>query len=509
MENNENNIPVQPEEPVFTPPVQQNVYAPVQQPVFTAPEQPVFASEQPAYTEQPVYTEQPAYIEQPVYTEPPVCTEPPKQEKKKKERKDAAGWKAALCIVLVVGLVFSTAWILGSHYNKQLADMQTSYDARIAGLEQSISALQNRPAGTVTTPSGTTQLPSVQQPSGDMLTPAQVYQQNLPSVVMIKNVIRGGYFSSSSIGTGSGFIVSTDGFVVTNYHVVEGGGTLSVVLYDGQEFAATLVGYDSANDVALLKADAEGLQPAVLGDSDELVVGDQVAAIGNPLGELTSTMTVGYVSAKERDVNTSGFAINMIQTDAAINSGNSGGPLFNMYGQVVGITSAKYSGSSSSGATIEGIGFAIPLNDVLPLLVDLMTNGRDTGPYLGISVKDVDSDSASYYGLPTGAYVSEVIADSCAQKAGVMVKDIIIAVGDHTVGSVNDLSRALRNYKAGDTVELTVSRGGQQVTLTVTLDEKPVQIQQEDTQQTPAQGDWSQMFPEGEDWSQFIPGFGG
>ena len=176
---------------------------------------------------------------------------------------------------------------------------------------------------------------------------------------------------------------------------------------------------------------------------------------------------------------------------------------------MVGITSAKYSGSSSSGATIEGIGFAIPLNDVLPLLVDLMANGRDTGPYLGISVQDVDSDSASYYGLPTGAYVSEVVADSCAQKAGVMVKDIIIALGDQTVGSVNDLSRALRKHKAGDTVELTVSRGGQQVTLTVTLDEKPVQIQQEDTQQTPAQGDWSQMFPEGEDWSQFIPGFGG
>jgi serine protease Do len=165
----------------------------------------------------------------------------------------------------------------------------------------------------------------------------------------------------------------------------------------------------------------------------------------------------------------------------------------------VGITSAKYSGSSSSGATIEGIGFAIPLNDVLPLLQDLMTNGRDTGPYLGISVKDMDAESADYFGLPMGAYVSEVVAGSCAEKGGLKPKDIITALGEQTVGSVNDLSRALRKFRAGDTVELTVSRGGQQVKLTVTLDEKPQQTQEEVAQQLPAQGDWSQL----------IPGFGG
>ncbi len=474
MENFENRPSEPLEEQVFVPPVEQ--------PVFTAPEQPAFAPEPPVFIpEQPVYSE------------------PPKEGKKKKERKDAAGWKAAVCIILVVGLVFSTAWILGSYYNGRLNELQAEYDARVSGLEQRVTALQSRPAGTVTTPSGTAQTPSVQQPTGDLLTPAQVYQQNVPSVVMIKNVIRGNYFSSGGTSTGSGFVISSDGYVVTNYHVVEGGGTLSVVLYDGTEYSATLVGYDNANDVALLKAEAEGLQAANLGDSDALVVGDQVAAIGNPLGELTSTMTVGYVSAKERDVNTSGFAINMIQTDAAINSGNSGGPLFNMYGQVVGITSAKYSGSSSSGASIEGIGFAIPLNDVLPLLQDLMTNGRDTGPYLGISVKDMDAESADYFGLPMGAYVSEVVVDSCADKAGLKAKDIIIALGDQTVGSVNDLSRALRKFHAGDTVELTVSRGGQQITLTVTLDEKPQQVEEEASQQLPAQGDWSQL----------IPGFGG
>ena len=471
MENYENTMPLQQEEPVFTPPAEQPVYQ---------PEQPVFAAEQPA-----------AVLGQPVYTEQP------KQEKKK-QRKDAKGWTVALCTVLILGLVFATAWTMGTYYNAKLEAMQTEYGTRIAGLEQRITALQNKP-GETAAPSGTTQAPTVQQPTGDMLTPAQVYEQNLPSVVMIKNQIRGSYFSSGGTSTGSGFVISADGYVVTNYHVVEGGGTLSVVLYDGTEYAATLIGYDNANDVALLKADATGLQAAALGDSDVLVVGDQVAAIGNPLGELTSTMTVGYISAKERDVNTSGFAINMLQTDAAINSGNSGGPLFNMYGQVVGITSAKYSGSSSSGATIEGIGFAIPLNDVLPLLQDLMTNGRDTGPYLGISVKDVDAESADYFGLPMGAYVSEVVSGSCAEKGGLKAKDIITALGDQTVGSVNDLSRALRRFSAGDTVELTVTRGGQQMTLSVTLDEKPEQTEEETSQQLPAQGDWSQL----------IPGFGG
>ena len=477
MENFENR-PVEPaQEPVFVPPVEQPVYQPAEQPTFV-PEQPNFAPEQPNFA-----------IEQPAYTEPP---------KQKKVRKDPKGWTVALCIVLILGLVFSTAWTMGTYYNGKLEAMQSEYSSRINGLEERIEALQNAPA-TATRPSGTTQAPSVQQPTGDLLTPAQVYEQNLPSVVMIKTVLRGNYFSAGGTSTGSGFVISSDGYVVTNYHVVEGGSTLSVVLYNGTEHAATLVGFDNANDVALLKVEAEGLQAVVLGDSDALVVGDQVAAIGNPLGELTSTMTVGYVSAKERDVNTSGFAINMIQTDAAINSGNSGGPLFNMYGQVVGITSAKYSGSSSSGATIEGIGFAIPLNDVLPLLQDLMTNGRDTGPYLGISVKDMDAESADYFGLPMGAYVSEVVAGSCAEKGGLKPKDIITALGEQTVGSVNDLSRALRKFRAGDTVELTVSRGGQQMKLTVTLDEKPQQTQEEVAQQLPAQGDWSQL----------IPGFGG
>lgn len=163
-----------------------------------------------------------------------------------------------------------------------------------------------------------------------------------------------------------------------------------------------------------------------IGNSDDLEVGDQVAAIGNPLGELTSTQTVGYVSAKDRSVNTDGTIINMLQTDAAINSGNSGGPLFNMNGEVVGITTAKYSGSTSSGASIEGIGFAIPINDVMKLVDDLMEYGYITGQaYLGVTInsKDLDASTAAAYGLPVGARVESVTEGSCAQKAGLQAGD--------------------------------------------------------------------------------------
>ena len=233
-----------------------------------------------------------------------------------------------------------------------------------------------------------------------------------------------------------------------------------------------------------------------LGDSDLITVGDQVVAIGNPLGELTSTLTVGYVSAKERDVNTSGFAINMIQTDAAINSGNSGGPLFNMAGQVVGITTAKYSGSSSSGATIEGIGFAIPINDVSKLLNDLATKGYVSGAYLGVSVSDMDAQAADYYGMPLGAYVGEVVEGYCAHKAGIRVKDIITAVGEQRVEGVNDLSRALRDYEPGDTVVLTIYRGGAEMKIEVTLDEKPREDEQNGLEELPEQsGGWGGLFP--------------
>ena len=245
-------------------------------------------------------------------------------------------------------------------------------------------------------------------------------------------------------------------------------------MHDGTEYEAKIVGTDETNDVAVLKiTENVQLQAVTVGSSDALNVGDQVVAIGNPLGELTSTLTVGYVSAKGRDVTTDGKTINMIQTDAAINSGNSGGPLFNSQGEVVGITTAKYSGSSSSGATIEGIGFAIPIDDVMPLVDDLINYGYINSAYLGVMVSEMDASTASYYGLPVGAYVQEVTAGNCAEKAGLKAKDIIVGLGDYEIKSVSDLTKALRKFKAGDTTLITVFRSGQELSLSITLDEKP------------------------------------
>ena len=209
-----------------------------------------------------------------------------------------------------------------------------------------------------------------------------------------------------------------------------------------------------------------------LGSSASVVVGDQVAAIGNPLGTLTSTMTVGYVSAKDRVVATDGSAINMLQTDAAINSGNSGGPLFNMKGEVIGITTAKYSGTSSSGATIEGIGFAIPIDDIQGILGDLQNQGYVSSAYLGITVEDVP-ETAQSFGLPAGAFIRETVEGYCAQKAGLQPNDIIVKLGEHKIGSTNELLLALRKFQPGETTVITVYRSGVEMDFDITLDEKP------------------------------------
>jgi serine protease Do len=310
------------------------------------------------------------------------------------------------------------------------------------------------------------------------------------------------------ISTGSGFIITKDGFVVTNQHVVDGNGSITVITTDGTEYPATLVGADSTNDVALLKVEALNLRPVTLGSSEDLIVGDQVAAIGNPLGELTSTLTVGYISAKERDVTTDGFAINMLQTDAAINSGNSGGPLFNMRGEVIGITTAKYSGTSSSGASIEGVGFAIPIDDVVGILSDLANYGYVTGGYLGVMVSDMDAEAAAYYGMPVGAYVQEVTPGYAAQKAGLRAKDIIVELGGYEVRNVNGLTRALRHFKAGDETAIVVYRGGQKLILTVVLDEKPVEQTTTIVPETTPQ-DGTDNSGSNEWWYDFLPPFFG
>jgi serine protease Do len=350
------------------------------------------------------------------------------------------------------------------------------------------------------------QLPSVSTPDtanpdapvGYLMTPAQVYASCADSVVAIRGT---GAMGSSA---GSGFILSEDGYVATNYHVVERQTQLTVSTSDGKKLSAEYIGGNEANDIALIKVDAEGLKPVKVGNSSTLMVGEQVAAIGNPLGELASTLTVGYISAKDRIVTTDGVKINMIQTDAAINSGNSGGPLFNMRGEVVGITSAKYSGTTNSGATIEGIGFAIPMDDVMGMFNDLREHGYITGGYLGIEASDVDQNAIDLYGLPKGALVRLVVKGSCAEKGGMKVQDIIVDVGGHKVSSMNDLSRALNKFDAGNEIQIIVYRGGRELALTVVLDERPKELSDSSTNSQATVP--TQPSPGGsiEDWFDFF-----
>ena len=398
---------------------------------------------------------------------PPIPPQPPVKPKKARTGK---GWKRALSAVLALAVVAGscaiTAAIVNNHWENRMDRMEDSFEVRLDKMQKEIDSAKvtigggNSVSGTMT---------------AGGLTPGQVYARNVQSVVLISCEVRANTFGQTVVGssTGSGFILSKDGYVVTNAHVVEGASVIKVSTHSGEELEAKVVGTDTTNDVAVLKVEAEDLPAVVLGSSDDLIVGDQVVAIGNPLGELTSTMTVGYVSAKDRDVTTDGKTINMIQTDAAINSGNSGGPLFNMKGEVVGITTAKYSGSSASGASIESIGFAIPIDDVSGMVQDLVDYGYVTGAYLGVMVTDVPEDLAKYYRMPMGARVEEVTPGYCAEAAGVKAGDIIVGLGGHKVENITDLTRALRKFKAGDTTEIVVFRSGAEVKLTITLDEKP------------------------------------
>ncbi len=308
------------------------------------------------------------------------------------------------------------------------------------------------------------------------LTAAQIYATYVNATVGITTEINTNVYGQvvQTAASGSGFVISQDGYIVTNYHVIEDASKITVTFVDGKSYDATLVGGDEENDIAVLKIDAAGLATVVIGSSDNLVVGDQVYAIGNPLGELTFSLTGGYVSALDRNVTMSdGRRMNYIQTDAAINSGNSGGALFDQYGQVVGIVSAKLSNNGdTSEASVEGIGFAIPIDNVWSMITDIMEYGYVTGkPYMGIINTSV-SGEAQRYGTPAGAYVLGVVDSSCAAKAGLQEGDIITKLDDTDITSSDDLQNALAEYRAGDTATLTVSRSGQTQTLTITFDER-------------------------------------
>ena len=309
------------------------------------------------------------------------------------------------------------------------------------------------------------------------LSPADLYEQNVNSTVGI--TISGETSSRYGYGytyqaSGSGFIITSDGYILTNYHVISGSKTVTVATYDHNTYDAKVIGYDASNDIAVIKIDAENLAPVTLGDSDTLRVGESVYAIGNPLGELTFSLTGGSVSALSRNVQTeAGTSMSLIQTDCAINSGNSGGALFNTRGEVIGITNAKYSSSGmGSEAEIDNIGFAIPINSVKRIVTSIIENGYVLKPYIGITVSPLSEETANITGIKAGAVVQDVTEDAPADKAGLKSHDVIVKVGDTDINDSNDLVQVISKSDPGDVLTFHIYRQGQEITLDVEIGSK-------------------------------------
>lgn len=377
-----------------------------------------------------------------------------------------------LCAALLLGGGFGAGWWGRTHMasgRKQQTELM----------------LSERPKAEINTVSIT---------GSQKLSYAEIYAANVDSCVSINVTSTAGYNIFGQLveqaSSGSGFLITKDGYIVTNYHVIKSANSVQVTLNNGATYTAQVIGGDEDYDIAVIKVDPgeTELKPVVIGTSGSLSVGDEVAAIGNPLGELTFSMSEGIVSCLNREINVDGTPFNMIQITAAINGGNSGGPLFNIYGEVVGIVSAKYTATSSGTAT-EGLGFAIPMDDVMSMIKDIMEHGQvTTRPYLGVSVA-----SASYYpecGVKAGGYLADIVKDGPADQAGLQVGDVITMIDSDLVTGRDDVTSAMssKNYKAGDTITVTFVRDGQVMTTQLTLGSKadaPAEAQEPAQDETP------------------------
>ncbi|WP_302497080.1 S1C family serine protease [uncultured Flavonifractor sp.] len=305
------------------------------------------------------------------------------------------------------------------------------------------------------------------QPQTEAHTLQTIYQENIQSIVSIWGD------AGTSYSFGTGVVLSAGGYIITNTHVIEGCSSVKVVLQDDSSYEALLVGMDVPTDLAVLKIDAQNLHPAVFGNSDELQVGDTVVAIGNPLGqELRGTMTDGIISAINRDVDVDGYSMVLIQTTAALNSGNSGGALINEYGQVVGITNMKMSAYDD---TVEGLGFAIPTTTVKTVVDDLIRQGYVSGePSIGITCYTVTEEMAEEYDLPLGVYVKSVQQDSDAKKQGVFPGDVIVEANGQSITTIEELLALKEGMEAGDVIHFRLWRSGGYLERDVTLMEQYV-----------------------------------
>ena len=389
----------------------------------------------------------------------------PKQPPKKRRRKNSNIARSAVALVLAAAMGFVGGFV----------------GARVSNTGGKVVIQQVAPSSTSSSDSGSAS--AVNTASG--MTTAQVSEMVSPSVVVIttEQVVysQWSWYGQSQVesGAGSGVIISSDGYILTCDHVVSGASNITVTIGD-KDYTATVVGEDSTSDIAVIKIDADGLTPAIVGDSDKLAVGDNVLAVGNPLGELGGTVTSGIVSALNRSVTIQGSSstntMSLVQMDASVSPGNSGGGLFNMNGELIGLVNAK---SSSSDA--EGLGFAIPINDAIKVAQDLLENGYVSGrPYMGITYLAVtDAQTAAQLNVNAyGVYVVDVAQGGPADKAGLKTGDRIVSIDGTEIAQKDDLGTLIQQHAAGDTLSITVAREGQMQTVSLTLGEKNAQTQQ-------------------------------
>ena len=395
----------------------------------------------------------------PVHPVQPQDAQPPKKKKKFNGKRVA---RSAVALVPAAAMGFAGGFV----------------GAKFGGSGK-VVIQQVAPSSTADSASGSDSSITAASSSGSSLTTEQVADLVSPSVVVIttEQVVysQWSWYGQNQVesGAGSGVIISSDGYILTCAHVVDGASTITVTIGD-KDYTATLVGEDTTSDIAVIKIDADGLTPATVGNSDSLKVGQSVMAVGNPLGELGGTVTGGMISALNRSVTIQGSSsvntMSLIQMDASVSPGNSGGGLFNMNGELVGIVNAK---SSSSDA--EGLGFAIPINDAIKVAQELLENGYVTGrPYLGITYLAVeDAQTAAQLGVNAyGVYVVEVVKGGPAEKAGLQAGDRIVSVDGTEIASKDDLGTLMQKHAAGDTLSITIAREGQMQTVNVTLGEK-------------------------------------
>lgn len=391
------------------------------------------------------------------------------ESEKKKRKPGKASWRIGGAILLVVLLIAASSLIFsGSNQRTEapyisgdgMPDDWNDYLDNYYQVTESKDAEIKLPRAELVPDFKV----AISSDRGKELSLQELYDQCSKSIVAIKGYQDGvdGYY------WGSGIILSKDGLILTNTHVIENCDTARVTLYDNSSYAATLVGADSTSDIAVLKIEATGLTPASFGDSAELAIGDKVAAIGNPLGEtFRMTLTDGIISAIDRGISYNGHSMTLLQTNTAINEGNSGGALFNMYGQVIGVTNMKMMSSYSS---IEGIGFAIPSSTIAAVADSLMQYGEVRGrTAIGITVGAIPENVTSHYDLPTGLYVSAVEEKSDAAAKGIQQGDIITAVNGSPASATSDILTVKNTLGVGDTITFTIWRDGETFDVDVTL----------------------------------------